>query len=1049
MAGFGSSQVFILILCFSELVVVGLLIFSHGFLLTRQVVMLNSSCEDFKMGEIPFETKNDGTNIGKTSKDGCWMPPTFKKAVVLLIDALRYDFAIYNHSLKDEDALPYQNKMPIFSNLVKDRPRQAHLVPFIADAPTTTMQRLKGLTTGSLPTFIDVSHNFASEEISEDNIVDQLVSCGRRVIILGDDTWGGLFPGRFNQSFLYPSFNVMDLHSVDNSVKKHLEQEMMQEEWDVIIGHFLGVDHCGHRYGPNHPEMAAKLKQMNYIIEKVANGIGNETVLFVFGDHGMTRTGDHGGDSDDELKAALFVYSPALDMTPSVSEHEHPLSVAQVDFVPTLALALGIPIPYSNLGKVMDRILVTVGQTGEEAEQRQLVALAQNVKQVKRYLKDYKNLGNVFPSDLWHRIESLHSKMSLGFEKLPVREQKRVYTEYLTLAKIMCEEVWAKFNMSEMMSGLLLMFIVLTLMLVVTYYKCMLRSKIPVRLLYLTVMVNALFLFIPYCSISVLGYIASFFILIWIYFHRQVMTSASFYINASDSISLLLSFLLCVGSFSNSYVVVENYVVAFILISCLVIQLFIPLFKRQRKRGFNISSTKSFKLSINFYSILYIVTLSVLFFSVRLSSWFWKCREEQSWCTPGQVHTPMTGLPQSLRNWRYFTSLFALILLVWLPRRWLLMCGNMNGSRLGVILYNSVPVVCGVLVAGHWALQAAPTLHNLKVNEYVVILPRISYALALIYTAILYLVPLLIYEVPPSKSKTNIQSVMENPSALIPRLCQTLVEKYKSDGQKGSNIPIVYGLATAVSAPLVTVLTVTLVVIVMVAGDGIAPAVVFLLLTAIACLFLQAATSWRTADNSSIIMKPSWSATCVWFMLSIHGFYSTGHQATFPSLHWSAAFVGFEGEWSGSNLIPAFLVGLNTFSSQILFGFSLPLVLLAPLTMGVIFPKLRSNSNRLESEKARRGEFLLVDEPDKAEDALIFLGFSYTFLHAAKMFCSAMSAFILRRHLMVWKIFAPHFIFEAVGFIVTNISVLTGIWFTLRVLKVLSSWSDSLYCKIS
>ncbi|KAG7158210.1 GPI ethanolamine phosphate transferase 3-like [Homarus americanus] len=791
MAGFGSSQVFILILCFSELVVVGLLIFSHGFLLTRQVVMLNSSCEDFKMGEIPFETKNDGTNIGKTSKDGCWMPPTFKKAVVLLIDALRYDFAIYNHSLKDEDALPYQNKMPIFSNLVKDRPRQAHLVPFIADAPTTTMQRLKGLTTGSLPTFIDVSHNFASEEISEDNIVDQLVSCGRRVIILGDDTWGGLFPGRFNQSFLYPSFNVMDLHSVDNSVKKHLEQEMMQEEWDVIIGHFLGVDHCGHRYGPNHPEMAAKLKQMNYIIEKVANGIGNETVLFVFGDHGMTRTGDHGGDSDDELKAALFVYSPALDMTPSVSEHEHPLSVAQVDFVPTLALALGIPIPYSNLGKVMDRILVTVGQTGEEAEQRQLVALAQNVKQVKRYLKDYKNLGNVFPSDLWHRIESLHSKMSLGFEKLPVREQKRVYTEYLTLAKIMCEEVWAKFNMSEMMSGLLLMFIVLTLI-----------------------------------------------------------------------------------------------------------------------------------------------------------SWFWKCREEQSWCTPGQVHTPMTGLPQSLRNWRYFTSLFALILLVWLPRRWLLMCGNMNGSRLGVILYNSVPVVCGVLVAGHWALQAAPTLHNLKVNEYVVILPRISYALALIYTAILYLVPLLIYEVPPSKSKTNIQSVMENPSALIPRLCQTLVEKYKSDGQKGSNIPIVYGLATAVSAPLVTVLTVTLVVIVMVAGDGIAPAVVFLLLTAIACLFLQAATSWRTADNST--------------------------------------FVGFEGEWSGSNLIPAFLVGLNTFSSQILFGFSLPLVLLAPLTMGVIFPKLRSNSNRLESEKARRGEFLLVDEPDKAEDALIFLGFSYTFLHAAK-----------------------------------------------------------------
>lgn len=37
--------------------------------------------------------------------------------------------------------------------------------------------------------------------------------------------------------------------------------------------------------------------------------LDEDTVLFVMGDHGMTRTGDHGGDSDDEVDAALFVYS--------------------------------------------------------------------------------------------------------------------------------------------------------------------------------------------------------------------------------------------------------------------------------------------------------------------------------------------------------------------------------------------------------------------------------------------------------------------------------------------------------------------------------------------------------------------------------------------------------------------------------------------------------------------------------------------------------------------------------------------------------------------
>lgn len=50
--------------------------------------------------------------------------------------------------------------------------------------------------------------------------------------------------------------------------------------------------------------------------------LGNDTLLLVAGDHGMTATGDHGGDSDEELDAALFVYSKAplfQDPPPEVS----------------------------------------------------------------------------------------------------------------------------------------------------------------------------------------------------------------------------------------------------------------------------------------------------------------------------------------------------------------------------------------------------------------------------------------------------------------------------------------------------------------------------------------------------------------------------------------------------------------------------------------------------------------------------------------------------------------------------------------------------------
>jgi len=79
---------------------------------------------------------------------------------------------------------------------------------FVADPPTVTMQRLKALTTGSLPTFVDVSNNFDSSEIAEDNIIHQAVTAGRDVVFMGDDTWMNLFPTSFTRAYPFPSFNV-------------------------------------------------------------------------------------------------------------------------------------------------------------------------------------------------------------------------------------------------------------------------------------------------------------------------------------------------------------------------------------------------------------------------------------------------------------------------------------------------------------------------------------------------------------------------------------------------------------------------------------------------------------------------------------------------------------------------------------------------------------------------------------------------------------------------------------------------------------------------
>lgn len=47
------------------------------------------------------------------------------------------------------------------------------------------------------------------------------------------------------------------------------------------------------------------------------------------------------------------------------------------------------------------------------------------------------------------------------------------------------------------------------------------------------------------------------------------------------------------------------------------------------------------------------------------------------------------------------------------------------------------------------------------------------------------------------------------------------------------------------------------------------------------------------------------------------------------------------------------------------------------------------------------------------------------------------AAAVLRRHLMVWKIFAPRFIFEAVGFGISTVAVVASYLLAVRVHNVL------------
>ncbi|CAM9786778.1 unnamed protein product, partial [Ascophyllum nodosum] len=204
------------------------------------------------------------------------------------------------------------------------------LFQFEADPPTVTMQRLKGLTTGGLPTFIDFRDNFHSPEIAEDNWVAQIKARaarrgrlqgigpdggdkkggkGGQLVFMGDDTWTSLYPTYFSPSYPFPSFNTRDLHTVDDGVLDHLSSELAGDDWEVLVAHFLGVDHVGHTFGPGSQAMEDKLDQMDAALRTVFSSVDEDTVVFVLGDHGMTEDGNHGGATAEETGAALLIWS--------------------------------------------------------------------------------------------------------------------------------------------------------------------------------------------------------------------------------------------------------------------------------------------------------------------------------------------------------------------------------------------------------------------------------------------------------------------------------------------------------------------------------------------------------------------------------------------------------------------------------------------------------------------------------------------------------------------------------------------------------------------
>ncbi|KAF9631316.1 Type I phosphodiesterase/nucleotide pyrophosphatase/phosphate transferase [Lasiodiplodia theobromae] len=332
-------------------------------LLTAANVLIPVAVLTFAVGFFPYKPFLPGLAEYGPSVYGSPPDAPFDKVVFMVVDALRSDFVFSNTSGFD-----------FTQSLISS----GAALPFTAHAtsPTITMPRVKAITTGSIPSFLDVILNFAESDTTstlayQDTWLAQLkAKKGGKLVMYGDDTWLKLFPETFERADGTSSFFVSDFTEVDNNVTRHVPGELRNSDWNAMIMHYLGLDHIGHKAGPLSPNMIPKQAEMDGIVKQIYEAIETQphlesTLLVLCGDHGMNDGGNHGGSAPGETSPALVFMSPKLKAiskglscpTAPSQDFDYYEKIEQSDIAPTLAGLLGFPVPLNNLGVFIPDLL--------------------------------------------------------------------------------------------------------------------------------------------------------------------------------------------------------------------------------------------------------------------------------------------------------------------------------------------------------------------------------------------------------------------------------------------------------------------------------------------------------------------------------------------------------------------------------------------------------------------------------------------------------------------------------------------------------------------
>ena len=465
------------------------------------------------------------------------------------------------------------------------------------------------------------------------------------------------------------------------------------------------------------------------------------------GDHGMTETGDHGGDTWNETHAALFVYSPRSIFPPGTSPY--PLissllsdSVSQKNIVPTLSLLLGLPIPYSNLGHLIPELFLVENSDSNASLHFLSQALLVNCLQVWRYLKHYSLLSNDIPRN---DMTSLQVDMDAIISLSQINATNDLLglinrsIGFLKRSESICHSIWAKFNINKMSIGIVVMTISVCLQIyhllashlqVTSYFsKCILATASMLSSIIGSVLSISLttgnFVNVSFFQMTLLFLgISVIFILMMVYIilvkGRFVWNLFKEYLPFRSLLPIFLIILSTCSLFSNSYIIREDSRIEFLLqtYNCILMVKSLSEWYAQ-SRNTHYSSTR---LLPN------ILKSALLLLLMRATRYFHVCRPEQSPCESSYLSLPLLNLAEKSfigAVLRFSLSTLSLIL----PTAYIIKKYRLYSNK----FYSHGLVAISVLIITFWLTKIfpEPPIPPSYLGLYYTSSPRIIYLISL------------------------------------------------------------------------------------------------------------------------------------------------------------------------------------------------------------------------------------------------------------------------------------------------------------------------------